>query len=41
MADGSMHGLFSSRGIVGFLYVIVLVDMCVITYAAEKVMCVV
>ena len=36
MVDGSIHGLFSFGGIVGFLFVIVSIGMCTITYISKK-----
>ena len=36
MVDGSTRGLFSFRGIVGSLYVIVFAGICAITYVFGK-----
>ena len=36
MVNGSIRGLFSSRGIVGSLYVIVSASMCAITCVSGK-----
>ena len=42
MVDGFICGLFSSRGIVGSLYVIVFASMCAITcMSRKKVLCMV
>ena len=36
MADGSTRGLFISIGIVGSLYIIVSIGMCIITCVSQK-----